>query len=114
MKVKNEIMNFNLMYDLNVFAFKKDKNGTGCSICLDEIHEVIRIFLFAIFFFYKLIIIIFLKFKLKQKGIVIISTICGHIICKVCSDQLFLNKDQIECPTCRKELKKHQVHTLFI
>jgi hypothetical protein len=26
---------------------KKDKNGTGCSICLDEIDEVTRIFLFA-------------------------------------------------------------------
>jgi hypothetical protein len=61
-----------------------------CPVCWDNIDE--------------------LKFKNKTT----MSTKCGHIICKECIDTLFKKKAKIECPSCRTNVTKKQIHVLYI
>ncbi|BFU18892.1 zinc finger domain containing protein [Entamoeba histolytica HM-1:IMSS-B] len=43
----------------------------------------------------------------------VVSTACGHIFCRSCMCELFKNKETVECPFCRTQLTKKDVHRLF-
>ncbi len=46
------------------------------------------------------------------------STQCGHLLCKPCKEDLFKSnnkeKQLVECPVCRKNLKESMIHDIFI
>jgi len=60
-----------------------------CPICLETIKEI------------------------KQNNKRIMTTICGHIICSDCTESL-CSKISIECPKCRRQLTKDQIHIIFL
>lgn len=51
---------------------------------------------------------------LKKQNKRLMSTICGHILCKVCATSLIRTSRKIECPTCRKLLLEKDIHNLFL
>lgn len=53
--------------------------------------------------------------SLKESKIRLMSTYCGHIICKPCMEDLFKNmNEKVFCPVCRKLLNKKKCHDIFI
>ncbi|KAL7716456.1 hypothetical protein QTN25_006096 [Entamoeba marina] len=44
----------------------------------------------------------------------VVSTLCGHVFCRTCMIELFNNKLDVQCPYCRTQLTKKDVHRLFI
>ncbi|CAF0931003.1 unnamed protein product [Brachionus calyciflorus] len=55
--------------------------------------------------------------NLKRNGMRLNVSICGHILCKQCTEQLTKNannKSRLECPSCRKTLRTNEIHELFI
>ena len=58
---------------------------------------------------------------LKREKKSLMSTICGHIMCKGCSDHLFkisskriTKKKVIDCPVCRRTVDTSGVHEIYI
>ncbi|EDR26788.1 hypothetical protein EDI_252530 [Entamoeba dispar SAW760] len=43
----------------------------------------------------------------------VVSTACGHVFCRNCMCELFKNKEKVQCPFCRTQLTKKDVHRLF-
>lgn len=62
---------------------EKEKNRLECPVCLENL-------------------------KNKQ----LISTICGHVFCKPCADNVI--KTTKACPTCRKKLTSKRIHPLYL
>ena len=53
--------------------------------------------------------------SLKNAKIQIMSTACGHILCKSCYLILFKKETKsIDCPICRKSLDRNMIHDLFL
>lgn len=63
-----------------------------CPICLDSFNEI----------------------KLKKRNIM--STNCGHLICSECVDKLFLDgpNNSIKCFSCRKNLRRKNLHNIYL
>ncbi len=68
-----------------------NENSFRCAICLD-----------------------ILALSKYQKPIM--ATICGHVFCKWCINQVFKISidNQINCPTCRSKLNQKEVFDLFL
>jgi len=44
----------------------------------------------------------------------IVSTVCGHLFCRLCMRELFRDKTTINCPICRTVLTTKDVHRIFV
>jgi hypothetical protein len=49
---------------------------------------------------------------IRNKGLQLVSTVCGHVFCSSCLSTCLRSRDQ--CPTCRKILRSRDFHPLFL
>lgn len=49
---------------------------------------------------------------ITETGRTLCSTVCGHLFCSTCMEEVVKRKKQ--CPVCRKKVTKKQYHPLFI
>jgi len=53
--------------------------------------------------------------KLNESKIRLMSTYCGHIICKPCMEDLLKNKNEkVFCPVCRNLVNRKKCHDIFL
>jgi len=72
---------------------KNNENGVNieCPVCITSLRDI------------------------KNAGLTMQSTLCGHIFCSQCMIGLFQdNQTRINCPVCRKPIKRKEIHPIFI
>merc|ERR1712200_113595 len=53
--------------------------------------------------------------EIKQKGVRLVSTQCGHIYCHKCMDEVMdATSGDTKCPICNKRITRNSYHTLFL
>jgi len=68
----------------------ESNDDTGCPICLYSFKQI------------------------KQKGMRLVSTQCGHIYCHKCMDEVMdATNGDTECPICKKRITRNSYHTIY-